>query len=244
MEYLIDVANRKSCQVIFTTHSNDALSPLPSKAIWAAYNGDVLQGKLDIRALRTITGQIDAELAIFVEDSFGEHLVSTALRYTGDVEMDAIKIHAMGGESPAKKVNEQHNIDPTSRFPSIALLDGDQAASLDPHRRVFILPGSASPEGHIFQAVHDRIDSVAARLAVAMQLPVSAQGRVVDVVRERALTNRDRHVIFEQIGEDLDFTAGAIVAAAFLAIWAQEYTDEVTALVDQFRELLPVRTGR
>ncbi|NKS29292.1 AAA family ATPase [Rhodococcus hoagii] len=44
VEYLIDVANRKSCQVIFTTHSNDALAPLPSKAIWAAYNGEVLQG--------------------------------------------------------------------------------------------------------------------------------------------------------------------------------------------------------
>ncbi len=175
VEYLIDVADRKSCQVIFTTHSNDALAPLPSKAIWAAYNGEVLQGKLDIKALRTITGQIDAELAIFVEDSFGERLVATALRYAGGVEMDAIKVHAMGGESPARKVNEQHNVDPTSRFPSIALLDGDQAAHVDPARNVFVLPGSASPEGHIFQSVHDRIDRVAARLAVGMQLPVSAQ---------------------------------------------------------------------
>ncbi len=69
VEYLIEVAKRKSCQVIFTTHSNDALAPLPSKAIWAAYNGEVLQGKLDIKALRTITGQVDARLAIFVEDA-------------------------------------------------------------------------------------------------------------------------------------------------------------------------------
>lgn len=51
VEYLIDVADRKSCQVIFTTHSNDALAALPSKAIWAAYKGEVLQGRLDIRAL-------------------------------------------------------------------------------------------------------------------------------------------------------------------------------------------------
>lgn len=35
VEYLVDVARRKSCQVIFTTHSNDALAPLPARAIWA-----------------------------------------------------------------------------------------------------------------------------------------------------------------------------------------------------------------
>lgn len=65
--------------MIFTTHSNDALDPLPPKAIWAAYNGEVLQGKLDIKALRTITGQIDAKLALFVEDAFAEFMVTTAL---------------------------------------------------------------------------------------------------------------------------------------------------------------------
>jgi energy-coupling factor transporter ATP-binding protein EcfA2 len=82
VEYLIDVADRKPCQVIFTTHSNDALAPLPPRAIWAAYNGEVLQGKLDIAALRTITGQIDARLAIFVEDAYAELFTATALRYS------------------------------------------------------------------------------------------------------------------------------------------------------------------
>lgn len=129
VEYLLDVAKRKSCQVIFTTHSNDALGPLPPKAIWAAYNGEVLQGKLDIRALRTITGQIDASIAIFVEDEFAEKMVTTALRYHGNIELDGVKIHGMGGTSPAIKVNAQHNLDPTSDFPSVCLpmqrQDGD-----------------------------------------------------------------------------------------------------------------------
>jgi hypothetical protein len=101
VEYLIEVADRKSCQVIFTTHSNDALAPLPSRAIWAAYKGEVLQGKLDIAALRTITGEIDARLAIFVEDTYAELLTATALRYSTGVELSAIKIHGMGGASPA-----------------------------------------------------------------------------------------------------------------------------------------------
>jgi predicted ATPase len=116
VEYLVDVANRKSCQIIFTTHSNEALDPLPPKAIWAAYNSEVLQGKLDIGALRTITGQIDAKLAIFVEDHFAALMVTTALRYRGAVELEAIKIHGMGGATPAILVNRQHNLDPTAQF--------------------------------------------------------------------------------------------------------------------------------
>lgn len=241
VEYLVEVALRKSCQVIFTTHSNDALSPLPPKAIWAAYSGEVLQGKLDIKALRTITGQIDAKLAIFVEDVFAELMVTTALRYHGGIELDAVKIHGMGGADPAIKVNEQHNLDPTSKFPSICLVDADQADKADADRRIFALPGHSAPEAHVFDIVYSRLEHVAARLTVSMQLPTSAQERVKQVVRERALTNRDRHVIFEQIGEDLDFTAGMVVASAFLAIWAQESPKEIDALVANFRDLTPTR---
>jgi energy-coupling factor transporter ATP-binding protein EcfA2 len=241
VEYLVNVAARKSCQVIFTTHSQDALEPLPSRAIWAAYNGEVLQGKLDIKALRTITGQIDAKLAIFVEDAFAESMVMTALRYHGGIELDAVKIHGMGGDGPARQVNEQHNLDPTSSFPSIAVLDGDARERVDHTKRVYALPGHGAPEAHVFDAVLERLDTVAARLTVAMQLPTTAQERVKQVVRDRALTNRDRHIIFEQIGEDLDFTAGMVVASAFLAIWAQEREEEVRELVEPFIDLAPER---
>lgn len=243
VEYLIDVAKRKSCQVIFTTHSNDALDPLPSVAIWAAYNGEVLQGKLDVRALRTITGRIEAKLAIFVEDEFAERLVTTALRYHGEVELDAIKIHGMGGARPAMKVSEQHNLDPTSTLVSVCLLDGDQQASVDPANRIFVLPGEQGPEAHVLQRVLDKLDEQAARLTLSMQLPSTMQDRVKQVVRDRALTNRDRHVVFQQIGDDLEFTAGAIVAQAFLAIWAQAFPDEVAGLLNPFEKLLPLRTA-
>jgi ABC-type multidrug transport system ATPase subunit len=242
VEYLIDVARRKSCQVIFTTHSNDALGPLPSHAIWAAYNGEVLQGKLDIRALRTITGQIEATLAIFVEDSFAERMVITALRY-GGVEMDAVKVHAMGGYGPAMTVNEQHNHDPTATFTSVCLLDGDQRDKVDREARVFALPGDQPPESHVFQRVFDRLDSEAARLAVSMQLPSGSQDRVKEAVRQCALTNRDKHLIFGQIGDALDFTAEETVENAFLAIWAQTNPSEVDELLSEFRSELPLREG-
>jgi hypothetical protein len=45
--------------------------------------------------------------------------------------------------------------------------------------------------------------------------------------------------VFEQVGEDLDFTAGMIVASAFLAVWAQERPDEVKALISNLGDLAP-----
>lgn len=67
VEYLIELAERKRIQAIFTTHSNDALLPLPSNAIWASVNGELYQGKLDIRSLRAISGQIRSKLVVFKE---------------------------------------------------------------------------------------------------------------------------------------------------------------------------------
>ncbi|MBN1172419.1 MAG: AAA family ATPase [Micromonosporaceae bacterium] len=239
VEYLINVASRKSCQVIFTTHSNDALAPLPPKAIWATYSGEVLQGKLDIAALRTITGQIDARLAIFVEDEFAERMVEAALRHHKSVDLAGIKIHRMGGKDPARNVNEQHNVDPTRAFPSICILDGDQKELACPEKYIYLLPGDSLPEAHVLNRVLDRIDSVAARLTLGMQLPISRQNDVKSVVMEKYRTNHDRHVIWEQIGEALDFTSGHTVAGAFLAVWAQEYPDEVEQIVKYLSDILP-----
>lgn len=240
VEHLIDVASRKSCQVIFTTHSNEALSPLPSQAIWAAYNGEVLQGKLDIFALRTITGQIDAALAVFVEDNFAERVMTAVFRHYGNVELQTIKIHGMGGAGPAIAVNKQHNLDPTSSFPSVCILDGDQRERENASESVYCLPGTGSPEQHIFGYVHENIETLAARLAAALNFKPSFQERVKSVVRSRALTNRDRHVIFEQIGTDLDLTPEAIVSSAFIGLWAQENSQEVEELVGLFKDKVPL----
>ena len=238
VEYLIDVARRKSAQVILTTHSNDALAPLPGKAIWSAYDGEVMQGKLDVRALRTITGQVDAALAIYVEDDFSELMMRVVLTSEPGIAMSAIKIHAMGGAPPAMQVNKHHNLDPTSRFPSICVLDGDQAGHASQEAAVYTLPGDSLPEAHVFDFVHARLNDLAAKLTVMFGLPVSQQERVKQVVRSRGHTNRDKHVIWEQIGEDLDFRAALIVKNAFLSLWAQE-SGEASVLLDQFRDKIP-----
>ena len=239
MEYLIDAARRKSIQVIFTTHSNDALMPLPPSAIWAAYNGELLQGKLDVRALRTITGQAEAQLAIFVEDEFAELMVATALRQVDNIELDAIKIHGMGGAVPARIVNHQHNVDPTRTFDSICILDSDQEA--DNGDSVFVLPGATYPENYVFDFILANIDLLAAKLTVMLGLRVEQQEWAKEIVRKRALTNIDRHTIFEQIGEDLGFLAGLVVKNAFLTLWAQTSQD-AQDIIAPFTDRLPLRS--
>ena len=46
VEYLISVALRKKVQVLFTTHSNEALKPLPDKAIWVCANDEIFHGEI------------------------------------------------------------------------------------------------------------------------------------------------------------------------------------------------------
>jgi hypothetical protein len=72
-------------------------------------------------------------------------------------------------------------------------------------------------------------------------LRVEQQKWVKEVVKSRALTNIDRHTIFEQIGEDLGFLAGLIVKRAFLTLWAQNSKD-TKDMVTPFLRRLPLRS--
>lgn len=168
VEYLIDIARRKSCQVIFTTHSNDALAPLPTNAVWAAYAGKSTQGKLDVTALRTLTGQVDARLAVFTEDRFSELVADVTLRsYVNqlglNIDRAGIEIHSLGGAEQARNHTRYHNSNPTRKFPAIALIDGDksgdtgyqpkilagQLTGSDAHDIIFN-PGDSGPEDYVF----------------------------------------------------------------------------------------------
>ncbi len=199
VEYLIDVAHRKKAQIIFTTHSNDALQPLPTDAVWVCLNGEVVQGKLDVRALRAITGQIEARLAIFVEDQFARNWIEVALRRCPrHVALDAVEVHAMEGDGTAVKINEHHNRDPSASFPSRCFVDGDSSQAVS--GTVFRLPGEM-PETYVFHKVLDRLEPAAARLTASLQLPLSRQNEVVEVVRSVSRTCRDHHLLFAQVEE-------------------------------------------
>jgi hypothetical protein len=142
----------------------------------------------------------------------------------------------------AVKVSKHHNIDPSARFPSAVYIDGDSRQSESDEDHVFRLPGE-SPESYIFRKVLDRIEEAAGKLAVALHLPFEAQEKVAEVVRNVNLTNRDPHLLFSQVGENLGLIAERIVRSAFLSLWAQLYPSEVSDIIEKIHELLPTEGG-
>ncbi|HAB4878537.1 TPA_asm: AAA family ATPase, partial [Salmonella enterica subsp. enterica serovar Agona] len=125
VNYLTNVAKRKKLQIIFTTHSQDAVNELEPEAVWASINKKVWNGKLSIESLRAITGQKVNSKVIYVEDSFAKEWVENAIdRYLPKLA-STIKVYTAGGYPSVVKVSQYHNENPTINYPSIALVDGD-----------------------------------------------------------------------------------------------------------------------
>ncbi|MBD1554678.1 ATP-dependent nuclease [Pseudomonas typographi] len=238
VEYLIELAGRRKIQVVFTSHSNDALKPLPDKAIWAAIRGKVYQGKLDIASLRAISGVVDSRLAIFVEDAFAKVWIEEMLRNTDGIAVDAVGIYAMEGDGTALRVHKDHNINPTTAQKSVCILDGDSKYPDDSALSVFKLPGE-SPERYVFTKVLSVLDDVSGELAVALLKPFEKAAHIQEIVNSVANTNRDEHTIFSQIGKRLGLIPEARVREAFLSIWARSFPEELKTFVDGFRQFLP-----
>lgn len=266
VEYLIDVARRKSSQVIFTTHSNDALAPLPTEAVWSTYQGRLTQGKLDVAALRTLTGQVEAHTAVFTEDQFAALLAEVSLRaycHSNNLEYAGIEIHSLGGASPARDHTRFHNSNPVRKFPAIALLDGDKRTEdgYSPHPvkggdlesdetlpvdrdDITYGPGNGHPEAAVFEDVRAGLDTVGnmlGKLTLALQLDTPMQTRVRECIDERASTNRDIHLIFAQIGEDLDFLSESLVQRAFITTWANAFPERVAEIWHRCRGLFVLK---
>jgi len=238
VEYLIDLASRRNAQAIFTTHSNEALRPLPPQAIWAAVSGELYQGKLEIGALRAIAGQIDAQLALFCEDAFAAAWLTAILRSQKIVAVEGVEVHPMLGDGTAVKVHKNHTIDPSSKFPSACYVDGDSKQSAAPDDRVFRLPG-AMPEAHVFDQIMAKAGAIGGILAVRLLQPFASADDILDTLRKTRLTNRDPHVLFSEIGGALGLLPESTVRDAFLTTWAEAYPEECEAVLAPIKPLLP-----
>ena len=221
VEYLIDVASRKSVQAIFTTHSDYALSPLPNEAIWASISGKLRQGKLSVEALRAVSGRVDKKLAIFVEDEFAKTWVDAILREKLGATYDQVEVHAVHGDGNAVKTHIGHLNNPAIKFKSLCVIDGDSKQEENPKMGIYRLPGR-QPELTVFESVKNNIDKNIAILTVSCQRAPEAQASVKNSIEEIAKTNRDPHVIFNQVGMKIGFVAEAIVRGAFMALWIRE----------------------
>jgi hypothetical protein len=239
VEYLIDVAERKSIQTVFTTHSDYALSPLPNEAIWACIAGKLKQGKLSVEALRAVSGRVDKKLAIFVEDEFAQAWVTSILREELGSQLEQIEIHAVAGDGAAVSTHKSHSKNPSISFKSLCVIDGDskQVGDTDPKSGIIRLPGG-QPEISVYESVVSTIDQDLAVLTVSCQRPPEAQKQVREAIEEIVKTNRDPHLLFVQLGMRIGFVTEAIVRGAFFALWIRNNRAFCTSLADKVRELI------
>jgi hypothetical protein len=237
VEYLIEVAARKKLQVIFTTHSNDALIPLPHKAIWVALNNKLFPGKLDIRSLRAINGQVSSQLVVFVEDLFAQKWIEAILNSSEEFAQGSVEVHAMHGDGTAVEITKSHNRNPAIDKPAICFLDGDSMQAEDAAESIYRLLGEM-PESYIFLKIKDDIDDILGELTVALHKPYELQDKVKQVLDDVWRTNRDRHLLYSQIGKRLGFISEEVVRSAFLNLWCQHNKSEVESILTLVREKL------
>ncbi|KIX58557.1 AAA family ATPase [Burkholderia pseudomallei] len=233
VEYLIDVADRKSIQTVFTTHSDYALTPLPDDAIWACIDGRLRQGKLSVGALRAVAGRVDKALAIFVEDEFAKHWVDAILRETLGEDYDQIEVHAVRGDGNAVATHQSHIRNPSINFRSLCVIDGDSQQADNADEGIIRLPGR-QPEQTVFDAIRARLSQDLALLTVSCQRAPEVQERVAAVIESIANTNRDPHLLFNQVGIAIGFVPEVIVRGAFLSLWVRanrDFCDRLTVLV-------------
>jgi AAA15 family ATPase/GTPase len=239
VEYLIDVANRRSIQSIFTTHSEDALTPLPPEAIWSSIDGKTRQGRISIEALRAITGRVDERMAIFVEDAFAKEWVEGMVRNVLPSHMDEIGVYAVSGDSQAFGIHTSHQKNPaiSDKLRSMCILDGDSSKNEDLASGIVKLSGQV-PEATVFDFVRDNIDTLSMRLAVAMHLSPDKELTVKAVVEDVSNTNRDPHLLFSQVGQKCGLVPTNIVSSAFLSLWIDGNANEVARISKEIAENL------
>lgn len=236
VEYLIWASEKKKIQVIFTTHSNEALHPLPSKAVWSATRDKLFQGKLDVASLRAITGQIEKRTVVFVEDLFAKIWVEAIVRQQKNDLIDQLEVHAMTGDGTAVAMNTYHNSNPSIIIPSACILDGDSRQIDDDDKNVFRLPGDA-PESYVFDTCLENWEVIGGKLSVALLQRFEDSDKVYQICKDVRQTNKDTHLLFSQVGERLGLLPERTVAGAFTTLWAQHNDGLISELVTKISNL-------
>jgi ABC-type molybdenum transport system ATPase subunit/photorepair protein PhrA len=238
VEYLTDVSSRRSIQSIFTTHSEDALSPLPSEAIWSSIDGKVRQGRISIEALRVITGRVDQRMAIFVEDAFAKEWAESIIRVSIPDCMEEIGVYAVSGDSQAHAIHLSHRSNPAvANLKSLCVLDGNSSKNEDEDAGVIKLPGEI-PESEIFNFVRISLDELSMKLAVALHLPAERDSFVARTVESVSLSNRDPHLLFNQVGQKLGLIPADRVSSAFIGLWISQNQDKAEKIAGFIRDTL------
>ncbi|WP_437898938.1 ATP-dependent nuclease [Sorangium sp. So ce124] len=239
VEYLVSVADRKRCQVIFTTHSEYALDPLPREAIWAAKDGILVNGKLRVADMLTFRGNTDTKLAVFCEDATAIDWLQGMLRASGmSDELGMIEFYPVGSFGSVSEMVASHNRNPSRRFNAVGFVDGDAPADFRAAPEVFRLPGTYAPEEVIIESVIDKFHANLAVLSIALQQRSEDQERVRKTITEQFRDASDMHLVFSQIGERLGYVPEQTVRLALIKAYCDGAKEQVAAISTIIHERL------
>ncbi|MBA0959073.1 AAA family ATPase [Escherichia coli] len=234
VNYLTNVAKRKKLQIIFTTHSQDAVNELEPEAVWASINKKVWNGKLSIESLRAITGQKINSKVIYVEDSFAKEWVENAMdRYIPELA-STIKVYTAGGYPSVVKVSQYHNENPTINYPSIALVDGDikgRPGTKDlPDNAMFI--GDDYPDATVFHYIANNIEENASVLRQRCLLTRFDAEKIKSEVESVMHSACDHHVYFTRLSDKLDFTSELFIRAGMIDLFNEKNPEFWSPIMD------------
>jgi hypothetical protein len=248
VEYLIEASERKKLQILFTTHSNDALEPLPSNAVCAIVNWRVYQnGKLTVELLREMRGETDKQLFIYVEDKFAERWMRAIMQRHQGVNADTVQVYAIssdftgpgGGAGDIPKMVDFHRRIPSTikTIPAIGYIDGKSpGVTPDAGRHVYQLPGGdqLDPEAYILQAVLEKTGE----LESILDCQPSQKADFISTINRIITETKDAHNLFVNIGERFERSPEE-TANYFIRTWMQLYPELVEEITKVIQSYIP-----
>jgi hypothetical protein len=86
-----------------------------------------------------------------------------------------------------------------------------------------------------YNFVRSDVGNLAMKLAVALHLPPEKDQAVKGVVESVSASNRDPHLLFNQVGQKAGLIPANIVSSAFISLWLAGNTGEVKRISDFIR---------
>lgn len=241
VNYLMNAARRKRLQVIFTTHSQEAVNELPPEAVWASINKRTWNGHLSIESLRAITGEVPNTQAIYVEDEFVKEWVMNAIGRYGSGMAETTKVFAAGGYPNVVKVSQFHNENPMLTVPSVALVDGDifdpdNNNPLPDHARFL---GEGTPEGIVFDYIFENKAEIISVIRQRCFLSQFSEDRIMTAIEGVRNSACDPHVVFTALSERLDFVSAIYIRAGMIDIFNERNPTFWAPTIRFLRERMP-----
>ncbi|RRW59451.1 hypothetical protein EGJ48_23180 [Pantoea dispersa] len=227
VNYLTNVAKRKKLQIIFTTHSQDAVNELEPEAVWASINKKVLNGKLSIESLRAITGQETKNKVIYVEDAFAKEWVENAIGRCLPHLSPIISVYAAGGYPNLVNASRFHNENPTIKTPSIALVDGD----IKGRPGVGALPGNAMflgdtyPDEIVFHFIAKNVVDLASLIRQRCLLTRFDVTRIQQEIESVMNSACNHHLYFSNLSNKLNFVSEIHIRAGLIDLFNESNTE-------------------